>query len=403
MYQFSRAIYRELAPQILAPPPGAPAMQQPRGRAARLRGRDHPPGDRPPLLRAPGAHAVLRHPQLLPDVRPGPRAIASSPATWASPSSSWPNTRTRATRRSAAHRRSAARPPAKARPASARRCRTTATAPPTSTWPTPRTASSAAALKPRCRVGLPRRRMLLGVDVGGTFTDAVLVDDARAVHTAKVPSTPAEQSLAVLEAVRLVLARRRRAAAGGRALRARHDGRDERAARGPHGAHGADRDGGLHRRDRARAARPAPTSTGCARRRRRRWCRRSCASARPSAWAPDGPLRALDGELARRARRDALARAAPQAVAVSLLHSYADPAARARCSATLVARAAARRPPVALQRAGRHVPRVRAHRHDGARRGALAACWRPTCAGLARGRSRARACPSRRSCSPPAA
>ena len=31
--------------------------------------------------------------------------------------------------------------------------------------------------------------MLLGVDVGGTFTDAVLLDDG-AVHTAKVPTTP---------------------------------------------------------------------------------------------------------------------------------------------------------------------------------------------------------------------
>ena len=49
--------------------------------------------------------------------------------------------------------------------------------------------------------------MLLGVDVGGTFTDAVLVDDGSAVHTAKVPSTPSEESKAVLEAVALVLAR----------------------------------------------------------------------------------------------------------------------------------------------------------------------------------------------------
>src|ERR1700759_5540059 len=31
--------------------------------------------------------------------------------------------------------------------------------------------------------------MLLGVDVGGTFTDAVLLDDG-GVHTAKVPTTP---------------------------------------------------------------------------------------------------------------------------------------------------------------------------------------------------------------------
>ena len=78
MYQFSRAIYRELAPQILAPPPGAPA-QQPRAVLQRLRGRRHAPGDRPPLLRAPRAHAVLRHPQLLPDVRAGARAPGRLP------------------------------------------------------------------------------------------------------------------------------------------------------------------------------------------------------------------------------------------------------------------------------------------------------------------------------------
>src|SRR6202165_3925287 len=50
--------------------------------------------------------------------------------------------------------------------------------------------------------------MLLGVDVGGTFTDAVLVaDGGAALHTAKVPSTPLEQSVGVLEAIRLVLTR----------------------------------------------------------------------------------------------------------------------------------------------------------------------------------------------------
>src|SRR6202451_2470955 len=49
--------------------------------------------------------------------------------------------------------------------------------------------------------------MLLGVDVGGTFTDAVLVGEGSSIHTAKVPSTPAQQSAGVLDAVRLVLAR----------------------------------------------------------------------------------------------------------------------------------------------------------------------------------------------------
>jgi N-methylhydantoinase A len=48
--------------------------------------------------------------------------------------------------------------------------------------------------------------MLLGVDVGGTFTDAVLLDGG-AVHTAKVPTTPREESVGVMRAVEAVLAR----------------------------------------------------------------------------------------------------------------------------------------------------------------------------------------------------
>ena len=47
--------------------------------------------------------------------------------------------------------------------------------------------------------------MLLGVDVGGTFTDAVLVEGGR-IHTAKLPTTPEDQSRGVLESVRVVLA-----------------------------------------------------------------------------------------------------------------------------------------------------------------------------------------------------
>jgi N-methylhydantoinase A len=48
--------------------------------------------------------------------------------------------------------------------------------------------------------------MLLGVDVGGTFTDAVLLDDG-AIHAAKVPTTPGEESVGVMEAVAAVLER----------------------------------------------------------------------------------------------------------------------------------------------------------------------------------------------------
>ncbi len=48
--------------------------------------------------------------------------------------------------------------------------------------------------------------MLLGVDVGGTFTDAVLFDGER-IHTAKRPTTPEDQSVAVLAVVEAVLDR----------------------------------------------------------------------------------------------------------------------------------------------------------------------------------------------------
>jgi N-methylhydantoinase A len=48
--------------------------------------------------------------------------------------------------------------------------------------------------------------MLLGVDVGGTFTDAVLLDDG-SVHTAKVPTTPREESEGVMRAIAEILDR----------------------------------------------------------------------------------------------------------------------------------------------------------------------------------------------------
>ncbi len=48
--------------------------------------------------------------------------------------------------------------------------------------------------------------MLLGVDVGGTFTDAVLLDDGH-VHTAKVPTTPGDESAGVMDAIVAVLER----------------------------------------------------------------------------------------------------------------------------------------------------------------------------------------------------
>ncbi len=48
--------------------------------------------------------------------------------------------------------------------------------------------------------------MLLGVDVGGTFTDAVLLDRG-AVHSVKVPTTPGDETAGVMRAIDAVLER----------------------------------------------------------------------------------------------------------------------------------------------------------------------------------------------------
>jgi N-methylhydantoinase A len=166
--------------------------------------------------------------------------------------------------------------------------------------------------------------MLLGVDVGGTFTDAVLLDDDSTVHTAKVPTTPSRESVAVLEAVRMVLAR-----AGARASDV------ERFAHGMTVATNAMLEG--------RAARTALLATDGFTdvlelgRQNRPHLYSLCVAAPaplvpadlrfavPERTGPDGPLRELDAVSARELI-ERLAAAEPEAVAVSLLHSYAHPA-----------------------------------------------------------------------------
>jgi N-methylhydantoinase A len=164
--------------------------------------------------------------------------------------------------------------------------------------------------------------MLLGVDVGGTFTDAVLLDGRSVVHTAKVPSTPSEESLGVFEAVRLVLAR-----AGARSQDV------ERFAHGMTVATNALLEG--------RTARTALLATAGftdvieLARQNRAHLYRLCDSMPeplvpaelrfgvPERMGPDGPLRMLDPGVARELIEQ-LAGAEPEAIAVSLLHSYAD-------------------------------------------------------------------------------
>jgi N-methylhydantoinase A len=164
--------------------------------------------------------------------------------------------------------------------------------------------------------------MLLGVDVGGTFTDAVLVGEGATVHTAKVPSTPARQEEGVLEAVLLVLER-----AGARPQEV------ERFAHGMTVATNALLEGRTART--ALLATEGFTDVVELGRQGRVHLYRLCDSAPPplvpaelrypvpERMGPDGPLRELDPDRARELVHE-LGGAQPQAVAVSLLHSYAD-------------------------------------------------------------------------------
>src|SRR3954453_16310811 len=162
--------------------------------------------------------------------------------------------------------------------------------------------------------------MLLGVDVGGTFTDAVLAVGGRLV-TAKAPTTPEDQSEGVLNAVNAVLERAGEAAEGGvetfahgttAATNALLEGKAEKTV---FGAPEAFEDSvELARQARADlyrlcVARPAPLVPPE---------RRVAARERMT---PDGPERALDVDAA----VQAIMALEPESVAVCLLHAYRHP------------------------------------------------------------------------------
>jgi N-methylhydantoinase A len=164
--------------------------------------------------------------------------------------------------------------------------------------------------------------MLLGVDVGGTFTDAVLAVDGRVI-TAKAPSTPHDQSEGVLAAVRAVLERAGAHAAAVSefshgmtvATNALLEGRGARTAF--IATEGFSDIIALARQDRPElyrlcAARPEPLTAAEAR------------FGAPERMTPDGPLRELDPEAATALARE-VAETKPEAVAVALLHSYRHP------------------------------------------------------------------------------
>jgi N-methylhydantoinase A len=164
--------------------------------------------------------------------------------------------------------------------------------------------------------------MLLGVDVGGTFTDAVLALDGRLV-TAKAPTTPDDQSEGVMAAVKLALERAGRPADEVRdfshgmtvATNALLEGRTARTAL--IATEGFTDLVALGRQNRAElyrlcAARPAPLVPPEL---------RFGASERMT---PDGPLTELTPEAAHQLA-DRVAEAGAEAVAVVLLHAYRHP------------------------------------------------------------------------------
>jgi N-methylhydantoinase A/oxoprolinase/acetone carboxylase beta subunit len=162
--------------------------------------------------------------------------------------------------------------------------------------------------------------MLLGVDVGGTFTDAVLVAGG-VVHTAKAPTTPDDQSRGVMTAVQRALD-----AAGARA------GDVEGFAHGMTVATNALLEGTVART--AFVATEGFTDVVALGRQARRELYRLCAAhpapltaperrfAARERTGPDGVLEPL-ADLERLV--DEVAGAEPEAVAVCLLHSYRHP------------------------------------------------------------------------------
>jgi N-methylhydantoinase A len=164
--------------------------------------------------------------------------------------------------------------------------------------------------------------MLLGVDVGGTFTDAVLALDGRLI-TAKAPTTPGDQSEGVLAAIEAALEKAGAAADQIRefshgmtvATNALLEGRGARTAFVA--TEGFTDIVALGRQSRPElyrlcAARPAPLTPPEGR------------FGAPERMTPDGPLRELEPADATQLAQD-IAAYEPEAVAVTLLHAYRHP------------------------------------------------------------------------------
>ena len=398
---FSRAIYRELAPRSSRTSPGSARAHEPRARAARVRGRDRAPRHRPPLLRAPGADAVQRHPDLLPDVRPGPRVPRRRPL---------PRARRRVPRAPADDglRRSTGNPLAVPRDDAQGHACQRMPLPHNGYCPSHQHLAETEELRSCARGRIARGRAIAlpsaccsGSTSAARSPTPCCVGDGGLVHgegaddaggpVARAcwpPSSPRSSAPA-------------RAPGEVERVRARHDRRDERAARGQ---------GARARRwspprasptSSSSAARRAPTCTGCAPPRPRRSCPPELRFGAPERMTPDGAAARARATTARAAlvaarrrrrarggRRRAAARLPPPRARAARSASARASAART-CTSRSRTRSSARSASTSAPPRPRSTPRSRR-------------CSAATCAGSPSARARARACPSRRSCSPPA-
>ena len=120
---------------------------------------------------------------------------------------------------------------------------------------------------------------ILGVDIGGTFTDFVLLEQATGrVMTGKVLTRTDDLAAGVLDGVHELLARHGVRGQRSTQGRARHDARDECAHRAARRAHRADRHRAAFATSWSWRAKAATTSSTSTSRCRRRWCRAASCS-----------------------------------------------------------------------------------------------------------------------------
>ena len=174
---------------------------------------------------------------------------------------------------------------------------------------------------PRARAGgAHERQAIVGIDVGGTFTDLFRFD--RTTRTFRPPRCRRSAATRRTASSTASRARRRRPA---RLDRARHHGRHQHAAGAARAEDRRHHDARLSRRAGNAPARPAP-DLGPVGRLRARSPTATCGSKSPSARSPTAPsARAVDAAEVR-PRRSGCSRKAREALAIIFINAYANAA-----------------------------------------------------------------------------